>query len=308
MNNYKCHFCTVCNGTGCIAQMPGMGGVNRNINFRLNCDGWEVCRKENPLLFVNFLERPVNDRIPKISLAPITGAVENIGFDSEKDYYSQMFSAAHNVGLDICVGDGFPDEKIRYGTEAVKKIQKSDKNFKANFFIKPFENPKILEHAELASSCAKIIGVDIDSYNISTMKNLIKLEKKSAEQLTEIKNYVHSKGIQFAVKGIFNPEDAELIAQVKPDIAYISNHGGRVDTRIGSTAEFLQNYADELKKHSSQLWVDGGIRTALDVATAMAFGADNILVGRPFVSAFCKGGEELLCKKLLELSLLQYSR
>ena len=288
--------------------MPGMGGVNRNINFRLNCDGWEVCRKENPLLFVNFLERPVTERLPKIALAPITGAVENIGFESEKDYYTQMFTAAHNVGLDICVGDGFPDEKIKYGIDAVKKIQKTDNSFKASFFIKPFQNPKIIEHVELAFLHAKVIGVDIDSYNISTMKNLIPLEKKSAAQLIQIKDAVQSKGILFALKGIFNNEDIELVKQVKPDIAYISNHGGRVETRIGSTAEFLQNFADELKKYSHELWVDGGIRSALDIATAMAFGADKVLIGRPLVSTFCKGGEELLCKRLLDLSLMQYAR
>ena len=143
MNNYKCHFCPTCNGTGCIGQMPGMGGVNRNINFRLNCDGWEVLRKENPLLFINFLERPVNERIPDIRLAPITGAVENIGFETEKDWYLKLFSAAHSTGLKICVGDGCPDEKIKYGIEAVKKLQKKDKDAKAAFFIKPFENKKI---------------------------------------------------------------------------------------------------------------------------------------------------------------------
>ncbi len=304
--------------------MPGMGGVNRNINFRLNCDGWEVLRKENPLTFVNFLERPVNERIPDIRLAPITGAVENIGFESEREWYLQLFTAAHNTGLKICVGDGFPDEKIKYGLEAVKKIQKTQntrtaahlsqkesenqnrKPSKAAFFIKPFENKKILEHADLILPAAQIIGVDIDSYNISTMKNLIPLEKKTSDRLIEIKNYIHSKGLEFAIKGIFNPEDIELVKEVKPDIAYISNHGGRVETRIGSTAEFLQNWAEELKKNASKLWVDGGIRSSLDVATAMAFGADTILVGRPFISAFCKGGEELLCKKVLELSLISY--
>lgn len=307
MNAYKCHFCTVCNGTGCTGQMPGMGGVNRNINFRLNCDGWEVLRKENPLVLVNFLERPVSQRVPEISLAPITGAVENIGFSTEKEYYEQIFNASHNVGLSVCVGDGFPDEKIKYGIEAIKKIQKTDKNFKASFFIKPFKNEKILEHAKLCFPYADTIGIDIDSYNISTMKNLISLEKKTANQLLQIKEAVHSKNILFAIKGIFNAEDIELINQVKPDIAYISNHGGRVETRIGSTAEFLQNYGEELKKSAKKIWVDGGIRSALDIATALAFGADKVLIGRPFISAFCKGGEELLCKKMLELSLLKYS-
>ena len=120
--------------------MPGMGGVNRNENFRLNCNGWEVCRKENSLDFVNFLERPITDRIPKISLAPITGAVENIGFEDEKEYYLQMFSAAHKVGIGICIGDGYPDQKLKYGIDAIKLIRKNDSNASASIFIKPFSN------------------------------------------------------------------------------------------------------------------------------------------------------------------------
>lgn len=307
MNNYKCHFCNVCNGTGCIGQMPGMGGANRNINFRLNCDGWEVLRKENPLAFINFLERPVSTRIPKIALAPITGAVENIGFESEETYYSMMFSAIHQCGVEICVGDGFPDEKIKLGLKAIKEIQKEDKSAKAAFFIKPFEKNKILEHIDLVSANACAIGIDIDSFNISTMKDISVLEKKSAGQLAQIQTYVKQKNLPFIIKGIFNQEDIELVKELRPDGAYISNHGGRVETKTGSTAEFLQNYADELKRYSSQVWVDGGIRTALDVATAMAFGADKVLVGRPFITALCKNGESGVCRKALELSLLQYA-
>lgn len=309
LSKYKCHFCTVCNGTGCIGQMPGMGGVNRNVNFRLNCDGWEVCRKENPLLFINFLEKPVNERKPHLALAPVTGAEENIGYPDEKQYYEDIFAAAHSVGLDICVGDGFPDEKIKYGIEAIKKLQTKDKTLRAGFFIKPFENDKIIQHIDSALPYASIIGIDIDSFNISTMKNLIRLEKKTSRQLIEIKEYIKSKAdIPFAIKGVFTQEAIDLVKEVQPDIAYISNHGGRVETVIGSTAEFLQNYGDELKHYSKEIWVDGGIRSPLDVATAMAFGADRILVGRPFISAFCKNGEKGLCQKLLELSLLQYSR
>lgn len=308
MNKYKCHFCTTCNGTGCIDQMPGMGGVNRNVNFRLNCDGWEVCRKENPLSFINFLERPVKERIPKIGVAPITGAIENIGWPEEKDWYIQFFKACTDCGLQICAGDGTPDEKLMFGIEAVKNLQKTIPETKATFFIKPFQNEKLLEHINQALPFASHIGIDIDSYNISTMQNLVPLEKKSAEDLLFFKDYVNSRKIPFVIKGVFTKEDIGLIKKVKPDVAYISNHGGRVETSCGSTAEFLQNFADELHEYSKEVWVDGGIRTPLDISTAMAFGADRVLIGRPFISAYCKGGADLLCKKVLELSLLNYSK
>ncbi len=308
MNKFKCHFCTTCNGTGCIDQLPGMGGVNRNINFRLNCDGWEVLRKEAPLTFINFIERPVSERIPDIALAPMTGAVENIGYPDEKDYYYQIFNAIHKCGVGLCAGDGFPDEKIKFGLCAVQNIQKKDSSAKAAFFIKPFTNPKIIEHINLVLPCANAIGIDIDSHNIATMQNLVCLEKKTASQLLQIKDFLKSKKLPFILKGIFTQEDIELVKEVKPDVAYISNHGGRIQTRIGSTAEFLQNHCEELKKYSKKIWVDGGIRTSLDVATAMAFGADKVLIGRPFVSAFCKDGEKGICKKSLEFNLLQYAR
>jgi isopentenyl diphosphate isomerase/L-lactate dehydrogenase-like FMN-dependent dehydrogenase len=135
------------------------------------------------------------------------------------------------------------------------------------------------------------------------MRNLVKLEKKTAAQLIEIKNHVK---IPFAIKGIFTQEDIELVKEVKPDIVYISNHGGRVETRKGSTAEFFAKHVDEIKDYCDEVWVDGGIRSPRDVATAMALGADCVLIGRPFASALCHGGPEELCGKVLELSLLKY--
>ena len=95
---------------------------------------------------------------------------------------------------------------------------------------------------------------------------------------------------------------------MKPDIAYISNHGGRIETRKGSTAEFLLEHGKEIRNSCGEIWVDGGVRNSLDVATAMALGASCVLAGRPFATALCKGGAEEMCRKALELSLLAYSR
>ena len=51
-----------------------------------------------------------------------------------------------------------------------------------------------------------------------------------------------------------------IVRKVQPDVVYISNHGGRVETRVGSTAEFLYENAKVLKENCSEIWVDGGIR------------------------------------------------
>lgn len=280
-----------------------MGGVKENENFILNCAAWENIRNKNIDKIKKFLELEPEFRIPSISIAPMTGASENIGFTRESDFYDAIIQAMHKVGVGLCIGDGYPDEKIKFGIAALKKIKIESPEARTSVFIKPYSNEKIFERFEWASDCVKVTGIDIDSYNIVTMRNLVKLEKKTAKQLIEIKNHVK---MPFAIKGIFTKEDISLIKEVKPDIAYISNHGGRIDTRRGSTAEFFAKYGSEIKKYCGELWIDGGIRSARDVATAMALGADCVLVGRPFASALCHGGAEELCGKVLELSLLKY--
>ena len=157
----------------------------------------------------------------------------------------------------------------------------------AAVFIKPYPNERIFERLEWSYSVAEIIGIDIDSYNILTMRRLVQLEKKTAAKLIELKRRVH---IPFALKGIFTAQDVDLVKQVKPDIVVISNHGGRVENRIGSTAEFLAEYGVVLKNQCKELWVDGGIRKLRDIQAAGAWGVAQVMVGRPFITALCSAG------------------
>jgi len=274
--NLKCQRCDICHGFGCIGQMPGLGGVFDNENFQLNCEGWELLRKS---LSPEQLEDLLNINFPQsaVRCGPVTGAVENIGFANEKDFYLPYLKKAQSCGFGLCVGDGCPDEKLLNGIEAVKAL-----NTKAAFFLKPYPDEKLVERAGWVSPYAEYIGIDIDSYNIVTMRNLVHLERKSGEQLEAFRT-IYS--VPFVLKGVFTDEDIELVKEVKPDVVYISNHGGRIETRIGSTADFLFKYGKELKKYCGQIWVDGGIRTAEDVKTALYFGADKAILARPLIRA-----------------------
>lgn len=256
-----------------------MGGPNNSQNFLLNCEGWKKIRGQSAD------ESCVTEKasLPRIRLAPITGGVENIGYGDEKQFYFDMINACTQNNILLSIGDGTPDYKLQFGLEALKTYGK-----KAAVFIKPYPQKKYFERIEWALPCAEIIGVDIDSYNIVTMRNLVNLEKKTSEQLLEIKNHLASKNIPFAIKGVFTPADIEMIKEVKPDIIYISNHGGRVDQIKGSTAEFLRDNHEVLLANCKELWVDGGIRTKDDMLTASYFGASTVLLGRPLISALCK--------------------
>ena len=71
----------------------------------------------------------------------------------------------------------------------------------------------------------------------------------------------------------------------------VSNHGGRVLDQCPATAEVLPGIADAVGGRI-KIFVDGGIRTGLDVFKALALGADGVLIGRPFVTMVYGGGAE----------------
>ncbi len=266
--------------------MPGMGGFDNSVNFRLNCSAWQKLKND----YSGCPEKKNSAAMPKIRLAPITGGVENVGYAEEKLFYSHMIKAAYSAGFLLSLGDGCPDEKIRYGIEAVSSVaEEVGEKVKAAVFMKPYPNERLFERMEWVGSIMEYCGVDIDSYNIVTMRNLVKLEKKNAGQMQELKKHCR---VPFAIKGVFTDADIELVKEVKPDVVVISNHGGRVENRIGSTAEFLVQKSEILRNNCGELWVDGGIRTEEDIALAGYLGASQVMVGRPVITALCKGGEK----------------
>ncbi|EPF26152.1 hypothetical protein HMPREF1221_01218 [Treponema socranskii subsp. paredis ATCC 35535] len=297
---FKCAVCSVCDGRGCVGQMPGMGGVNNNKNFKLNFEGWKKLRQKavSEGTIKSILSIPVETSA--VRAGPVTGAVQNIGFEKEEYFYLPYFSAARYGDIGLCVGDGYPDYKLHYGLDAVRKLQKAEPDLKAAVFLKPYPNEKLFERIEAARDVAEIIGNDIDSYNIETMRNLVRLEKKTPALISEIRKKI---SVPYALKGIFSKEDIELVKEVKPDIAFISNHGGRIDTREGSTAEFLAEYGKEIKKYCGEIWVDGGVRTRHDIQTALFYGASQVIIARPFVAALVSDGIGGMIKKIDEIIL-----
>ena len=279
-------------GFGCKGQLPGMGGVNQSENFLLNCSGWkdffnEIIKTDKTSL------QNIKITSDKIAIAPVTGAEQNIGYAKEDDFYVPYFTAAQNSNVGICVGDGAPDEKLKLGIDAVQKLKT-----KAYFFLKPYPNEKLFQRIEWIADNALGIGMDIDAYNIVTMRNQVNLEKKSVEQIQEIKDRIK---VPLMIKGVFTEEDILLCEKVKPDIVVVSNHGGRIETNKGSTVEFLKSHINQLKQCCSQVWVDGGIRTQNDIKVALYFGADKVLIARPVISALCKGGINLATEYLQSL-------
>ena len=293
-NQYKCHFCAVCNGCGCISELPGMGGFAENVNFKLNCADWNVLAGKyscNVGMTHAAFDEPCGSgaeaSLPEIRLAPVTGAVENVGYPDEKQFYFDLIEAACIAGVKLSIGDGCPDEKLLYGIEALKQNGRS-----AAVFIKPYPQLRFFERMEWAYPVAEYIGIDIDSFNIVTMRNKVNLEKKTESQLKELKAAAARQGIPFAVKGVFTEADIALMEAVLPDVIVVSNHGGRVENEIGSTAAFLEKNSSRLKNCCGGLWVDGGIRNASHLKAAGMFGVSEVMLGRPLITGLCRDGKD----------------
>ncbi len=84
------------------------------------------------------------------------------------------------------------------------------------------------------------------------------------------------------VKGILDPDDAGRCVDAGVDAVYVSNHGGRqLDGSIPTIAA-LPGVVERVAGSVPVLF-DSGVRDGLDVARAIALGADFVFAGRPFM-------------------------
>jgi isopentenyl diphosphate isomerase/L-lactate dehydrogenase-like FMN-dependent dehydrogenase len=92
------------------------------------------------------------------------------------------------------------------------------------------------------------------------------------------------------VKGVLSAEDASLAVEHGMGGVVVSNHGGRQLDRCLATADALPEVVDAVAGRAPVL-VDGGIRRGVDIAIALALGADAVLVGRPALWGLAVGGQ-----------------
>jgi len=93
------------------------------------------------------------------------------------------------------------------------------------------------------------------------------------------------------VKGLLTGEDATLAVEHGAAGVVVSNHGGRQLDRVLATGDALPEVVEAVEGRAAVL-VDGGIRRGVDVAIALALGADAVLVGRPALWGLAAAGEK----------------
>jgi isopentenyl diphosphate isomerase/L-lactate dehydrogenase-like FMN-dependent dehydrogenase len=92
-----------------------------------------------------------------------------------------------------------------------------------------------------------------------------------------------------ALKGILNPDDAELAVQHGVDAVIVSNHGGRQLDCVPSAIAALPDVVDAVAG-KCEVILDGGVRRGTDVLKALALGAKACMIGRPFLYGLAANG------------------
>ncbi len=108
-------------------------------------------------------------------------------------------------------------------------------------------------------------------------------------------------GLPVVVKGVLRAEDAERSVQAGAAAVWVSNHGGRQLDRAASTASCLPDVVAAVGDRA-QVYVDGGVRSGLDVLAALTLGADAVFLGRLPLLALVEGaaGVAALHRELCE--------
>lgn len=92
------------------------------------------------------------------------------------------------------------------------------------------------------------------------------------------------------IKGIMDPGDAAMAADLGADGIVVSNHGGRQLDGAPATVEVLPRIAAEVGDRLTML-ADGGVRSGLDVVRMLALGAKGVLLGRAWAYALATAGQ-----------------
>jgi len=287
-----CKACNICNGRACRNQIPGPGAKGVGDTAMRNYDKWQcirvnmdtICENIEPDTSLSIFGKDF--RFPFFA-GPV-GAVAQHYSDKYDDaaYNDILVSACKEGGIAAFTGDGLNPAVMASACRAISACSGTGVPT-----VKPWNMETIAEKMQLCreSGCFAV-AMDIDAAGLPFLKNMTPpAGSKTASELAEIAKLA---GVPFIVKGVMTVRGALKAKAAGAAGIVVSNHGGRVLDQCPATAEVLADIANALKGSGMKIFVDGGIRSGVDVFKAIALGADAVMIARPFVSAVYGGAEE----------------
>lgn len=295
-----CKACPVCNGKACGNSMPGPGSKGPGNGAARNYDAWQkvfvnmdtICSNAAPdtsfKLFGHDFALPV-------FTAPI-GALPMHYSDAYDDfaYNDILIPTAVECGSASFTGDGVDPEIMKRSAAAMAKVGGIGIPT-----IKPWNNEAVFEKLDVLNELGIFAAaMDIDGAGLPFLKAMN--PNAGSKPVADLKAVINYAKMPFIIKGIMTVAGAQKAVEAGAAGIVVSNHGGRVLGQTRATADVLPEIAEAVAG-KCVIFVDGGIRTGVDVFKALALGADAVLIGRPFVPAVYGGeaeGAKLLFAKL----------
>jgi 4-hydroxymandelate oxidase len=106
----------------------------------------------------------------------------------------------------------------------------------------------------------------------------------------EVERIVAHSQVPVLLKGILHPDDAALAVEAGVAGVMVSNHGARQLDGTVPPALALPDVVEAVGGRA-EVYVDGGVRSGVDVLRALALGARAVLIGRPYLWALAIDGE-----------------
>ena len=286
-----CKACPVCNGKACSNQIPGPGAKGVGDNAVRNYNKWQDIRVNMDTLVEN---KPIDTTLEIFGkkfaypfFAGPVGAV-TVHYSEKYDdiaYNKVLVSACAEAGIAAFTGDGLNATVMETATNSIK-----ESNGCGVPTVKPWNLDTVKGKMELVKeSGAFAVAMDVDAAGLPFLKNMTPpAGGKTVEELAEI---VKMAGVPFIVKGVMTVKGALKAKEAGAAAIIVSNHGGRVLDQCPATAEVLEEIVKAVDG-SMKVFVDGGIRSGVDVFKALALGADGVLICRPFVVSVYGGDKE----------------
>lgn len=278
-----CKSCPVCNGKACANHIPGPGAKGTGTVAVRNYEAWQnIYLKmdtiaENKEMDTSFKLFGKTFKYP-IFAGPVGAVAQHYSDVYNDNTFNEIYvRGCAKSGIAAFTGDGLNEEIM---IQATKYIQAN--NGIGIPTIKPWDKETCFNKLKLAKEAnAFAIAMDVDAAGLPFLQG--RIPPAGRKSVAELKEIIEEANVPFIVKGIMSVEGARKAVEAGAKGIVVSNHGGRVLDGCPATAIVLPEIAKEFKGQV-KIFVDGGIRSGIDVYKALALGADAVIIARPFVN------------------------
>ena len=295
-----CKACPVCNGRACKNTVPGPGAKGSGTVAIRNYEAWQdVCLNMDTICSNGAVDTSFTLFGQSYDLPVFAGPVGAVKLHygekfTDQEYNDILVPACAKAGIAAFTGDGTDPGVFAAASKAI-----GANGGKGIPTVKPWDRDTLFAKLDAAkASGAKVFAMDIDAAGLPFLKGLN--PPAGSKTVSELREVIEYAKVPFIIKGIMTVKGARKALEAGAAGIVVSNHGGRVQDGVPATAEVLPAIPEAVKGQMT-IFVDGGLRSGVDICKALALGADACILARPYVTAVYGGGEEgvqMLTQKL----------